>query len=243
MLGKRLVSIVVVNLFLITYLFGISVSHSWASNISDYFPLNSGDSWTYLKDGYKTYTRNVLPGIFYVNGAPTKIIASPDNMKVYASNDMNGVRRHKETGSINEDGTNYNFTSIFSPPVFYSSLNANIGDKFNSTGSFSLTISGIGTYTLEYSSTTKIVGYETVTVPYGTFSTIKINNNLQLYGYIGGSWFSWTRSSDIWSAKYLGAVKDITTDDGLTTTEVLTNTNIIPPADRGMPWLLLLLGD
>lgn len=243
MVGKRFVSFVVVNLFLITCLLGISVRHSWASNISDYFPLNSGDSWTYLKDGFKTYTCNVLPGTFYVNGAPTKIITYPDNISVYASNDMNGARRHKETGVINEDGINYNYTGIFSPPVFYSSFNANIGDKFNSTGSLSLTISGIGTYTFEYSSTTKIVGYETVTVPYGTFSTIKINSTLQFYGNIEGSWFSWARSSDSWFAKYLGAVKGITTDDGVTTTEVLTNTNIILPASSAMPWLLLLLDD
>ncbi|MEA3546286.1 MAG: hypothetical protein U9R66_01375, partial [Thermodesulfobacteriota bacterium] len=119
------------------------------------------------------------------------------------------------------------------------------GDRFNSTGSVSMTISGIGTYTLEYSSTTQIVGYETVTVPYGTFNTIKTNDTLQIYGDLEGSWFSWTMSSDSWLAQYLGPVKEITTDDGVTTTTVLTNTNIILPADsdsgRGLPWLMLLL--
>ncbi|MEA3546322.1 MAG: hypothetical protein U9R66_01555 [Thermodesulfobacteriota bacterium] len=93
------------------FVLGISVRHSWAINASDYFPLNSGDSWTYLEDGYKTYTVRVLPGTFYVNGAPTKMITFSDcNTQGYVSNDTKGVRRHKETGTINEDGTNYNIT-------------------------------------------------------------------------------------------------------------------------------------
>ena len=105
-------------IFFIIFVLGIPVTHSWAINTSDYIPLNSGDSWTYLEDGYKTITNYVLPGTFYVNGYPTKITASSvDSTQIYSSNDINGLRRHKETGAINVNGTNYNYTVIFSPAM------------------------------------------------------------------------------------------------------------------------------
>ncbi len=122
-------------------------------------------------------------------------------------------------------------TMVLTPPLVHAYPTANIGDQINSSGTVSMTFSGFGTYQLSYSHTTTILGYETVTVPYGTFDTLKTSDYFSISGYIEGEWFSSVSSGYSWSAEYIGEVKYYYVDEDTTDTGVLVSTNITLPPD------------
>jgi len=227
-MGKTIVSI----LFFLQILAG----QSWAIEMSNYFPLNSGDSWTYLENGSK-YIDTVLDGTYPLDGSLTKIISSSsvnnpgDNSQAYFSNDFYGIREHKSIGNISIDGHLVMTMVVLNPPVIYAYPITNIGDQINTSGTVSMTIDLIGTYQLNYYYTTKFLGYETVTVPFGTFNTLKTSYYLSMSGYIEGQWVSSVSTGYSWLAEYLGEVKYYDIIDDTTYTGVLVDTNITLPPD------------
>jgi hypothetical protein len=80
----------------------------------------------------------------------------------------------------------------------YTYQTANIGELIYSSGSLDLTFSGIGTFYLDYNSTTKIVEFENISVPLRNFKAIKIQQSFTISGYIGDEYVSETETSTSW---------------------------------------------
>lgn len=220
------------TIFSIIFIVEILAGQSWAIDMSNYFPLDSGNSWTYLENGNQYIIDTVLDGTYPLNGSATKIISSSeDNSKNYFSNDSYGIRQHKMVLSDYLNGQYTTITAVLNPPFVHAYPTANIGDKVNTSGTVSFTISGLGTYLLNYHGNSAILGYETVTVPYGTFDTLKISDDLTISGYIEGEWFSSVSSGYSWFAEYIGEVKYYYVDEETTDTGVLVDTNVTLPPD------------
>jgi len=145
----------------------------------DYYPLHTGNSWTYLIDGVTSDTDTVLSGTVNVNGIATKRIqTSSDGSLVFYTNDVNGLRLHKAV----LDGDSVTFI----PPARSLHPEINIGDVITSSGTASFYLPGYGTYPLNYTATISVLVAETVTVPLGTYPAIKIQYSTTITGTIEG---------------------------------------------------------
>lgn len=68
---------------------------SFAIQTAPYFPIESGDSWTYQGNG-GSFTRTVLPDVVTINGLATKPLADDNGFINYFSNDSFGIRLHRQ---------------------------------------------------------------------------------------------------------------------------------------------------
>ena len=87
----------------------------------EYFPLQSGNQWTYQLNGNATLTETdtVLDGTVLVNGVATKAVQVSDGAIEYYTNDSNGLRLHRafEPPMDFGDGVLRSATLTFSPPL------------------------------------------------------------------------------------------------------------------------------
>jgi PKD repeat protein len=201
---------------------------------SEYFPLESGMSWNYQQNGL-SYTQSVLPGNEYINGIATKavILSEPgySDSTVNYSNNETGIIEHKEyyPNAFYFEGVGYvDLTIILTPPIKIVNATATIGETINSSGTANLTFSGVGTFPLNYNSTSKIVQFENITVPLGSFIAVKIQWSLTISGYIDGEYITSTGTNILWLAKYVGIVKSIFIEDGFQSTSELVTINFKP---------------
>lgn len=74
---------------------------------------------------------------------------------------------------------------------------ANIGDKLVSSGIVDVLVPGVGLFPLSYTSTATIVAEERITVPAGTFDTIRFTLTLRVFGNIQGNAFDETSRSPL----------------------------------------------
>lgn len=213
---------------------------------TDYLPLNSGNSWTYSITGpYGAYTETVtvLPGTTEINGVATKAIkysGGPDDQAIeYWTSDQQGIRLHGGYIPMTEAGP---ATLTFEPPVVYASRIMNIHDTVYSSGNARFVFDYYGTFILNYESSSTLEGTETVTVPAGTYETIRTRESDRIYGSILGESFEESSSGGTWLAKYIGEVKGTDKDDIGTEVEVLIRTNVKQRATVPfLPFLQLLL--
>jgi len=204
-------------------------------NSSEYFPLESGMAWTYLEDGVNSVTVSVVPGVDeYINGVATKVLQSiggedSGSTTNYSSN-ADGISEHKEySPDVFVEGVGFqNITVILAPPMKLANAVMTATDLIQSSGSVSFTFSGLGTFPLNYDSTTRFAQLETVTVPFGSLATIKIQNSLTISGSINNQYISTTATRTFWLARYIGVVKAISTVDGVQSTMELTHLNFAP---------------
>jgi len=214
--------------------------------VADYLPLNSGNSWTYSVTGpYGTYTETVtvLPGTTEINGVPTKAIkfsgGLDDQTIEYWTNDQLGIRLHGGYVPYSDAGPG---TLTFEPPIVYASRTMNIGEPVFSGGNVRLVFDNYGTFILNYESSSTLEGVETVTVPMGTYETVKIRDSDRIYGSILGEPYEDASSGSTWFVKYIGEVKETDEDDSGTEVYVLISTNVKPgPTAPVLPFLQLLL--
>lgn len=201
---------------------------------SEYFPLESGMVWTHLEDGLNTITLSVLPGSELVDGVLTKVVQQTggegSGTTVNYSNDANGIREHKEfSPHVFIDGLGfYDISVVFNPPMKYANATSTIGDLINSTGTAYFTIIGIGTFPLNYNSSSKITQFENITVPLGSMTTIKLQYSLTISGFIFGEYISSTVTVTYWLSKYVGIIKAISVIDGEQSTSELIAINFQP---------------
>jgi hypothetical protein len=146
-----------------------------------YFPIQSGNFWTYQVNG-SNVTTMVLPGTVDVNGAATKAFQDDDGFTNYFTNDANGVRFHRQfvpNVFIEGLGT-VDVTITLSPPVRLISALSNTAATLNSTGTaFAMTSTG-ETASVDYSAGYAVQGFESITVPKGTFTALRIQGTLRL---------------------------------------------------------------
>jgi hypothetical protein len=213
---------------------------------SEYLPLESGNSWTYSVTGpYGRYTETVtvLPGTTDINGVPTKAIkysGGPDDQSIeYWTSDQQGIRLHGGYAPNTELGP---ATLAFEPPLVYASSTMNIHDTVSSSGNARFVFDYYGTFMLNYESSSTLEGTETVTVPAGTYETVRTRDSDRIYGSILGEPYEDVSSGGTWLAKYIGEVKGTDEDDNGTEVEVLISTNVKPrPTAPFLPFLQLLL--
>ncbi|MDD5298369.1 MAG: choice-of-anchor D domain-containing protein [Rhodocyclaceae bacterium] len=195
-----------------------------------YMPLADGNSWAYLKDGVAE-TQTVQPGTYWINGAATKMVQQSSGDRTYATNDASGIREHMDyVASVYVQGYGYtSATQTLNPPIRRADAETSIGATVYQSGTDTLTYAGIGSFPLSYYWTSTIAGYETVTVPAGTFTALRVDSSLLVYGYIGGSYVSVNGTDSTWVVANLGSVKSVNTTNGVTETRVLTSSNLLRP--------------
>jgi hypothetical protein len=179
------------------------------SDAREFFPLDDGNEWTYLKNGSTSTTEVVVPGTVFINGAATKRVQSSDGSVSYYTNDANGVRLHRqfEPGVDFGDGNLRNFTVTYRPPLQFAARQASVGDVINGAGTVTAVISGLGTFSLSYTFMSEIEAEEQVSVPLGTFLAVRDKLTLTLDGTIRGQPAGGQEVDTVWLTRYLGPVK------------------------------------
>ena len=216
--------------------------NAYGVTVSDYLPLDDGNTWSYRStgtDGVYEETDTVLPGTTIINGVETKAVKTtggPDSgMIVYITNDEYGIRAH--AGYFPSEGWIY-----YEPPLVLANRTMNLGEAVNSSGVVRLVLFGYGTYYLNYESSNTIEAVETVTVPAGSYETIRSYSTERIYGYLLGEWFELNQISTDWDARYIGGIKGIYHDsDGSTNERLLISTNVQPPPAKPKPFFLPFL--
>ncbi len=183
------------------------------ADISGFFPLSPGASWTYLQNGATPVTRSVT-GTAMVGTSLTTVVHGTDDggNDVYWTSDANGIRDHREVYGPSDNVT-------FSQPLTLASPQPVFGTTVFSGG----TATGIvdvpppTPFSFPYTLAVTPFGIETVTVPAGTFKAIKNQSTFSIPA-IGAS------STQInWVAANVGPVKDVI--DGVDTF-ALTGTSL-----------------
>jgi hypothetical protein len=198
-----------------------------SATVKPFFPLESGDEWTYrdsVNPGETTRT-TVLTGTVSVNGVSTKAMENLDpdgNYTNYMTNDENGIRLHRQ----DFDGDSV----IFSPPAVFMTAIAQLGQQVTSSGTARLTTQG-QTFNINYNATGRVLGTETVSVPVGVFETYKVEITLNLNGTINGQVIDETEIDLLYLAEHVGAVRITQTLQGTTDMEELTSVFIDHDSD------------
>jgi len=213
-------------------LFVLSLLSTGAAALSSapYMPLADGNSWTYLKDGVLE-TQTVQPGSYWVNGVATKLVRHSNGDETYATSDSAGIREHKDfVASIYIQGYGYTSGSqTLNPPIKHADAETSIGATVYQSGVDTFVYTGIGSFPLSYSWSSTIVGYETVSVPAGTFNALKISEVLVVSGYVGSTYVQVNGTNTVWAVANLGSVKSVNITNGVTETRVLSSSNLLRP--------------
>ncbi len=191
--------------------FSASPAVAQVFNMSEYFPLQSGNEWTFQKNGNATVTETdtVLNGTVLVYGVATKALQDSDGLVQYYTNDSNGVRLHREFAPPMDlgDGVLRSATLTFSPPLQLAAAQTSVGDTISGNGTATFFIAGLGTFPLNYAITSTIEIEEHVSVPLGNFLAVKVKRTLTVTGSILGQPFNETVIDNLWTAKHVGPVK------------------------------------
>lgn len=164
-----------------------------------YYPLKTGNKWTYQVNGGASVTQRVLTGTATINGIPTKRILDKEGDIAFVTNDRYGYRLHRL-----KMGADY---VTFSPPIKYTAPQIRIGDVQSSSGTARMYLKGYGTFDFNYRMTSRVVSMDVVSVPLGTFPAVKLRQNLRIWGTVQGVTIDeWAGGTD-WLAKDFGPVK------------------------------------
>lgn len=142
-----------------------------AGSIGQYHPLRSGTFWTYRYPDGSLYTMRVLPGTTIVNGVATKAIEDTDGYTQYLSEDNGNVFVHGQIYAPSGGFTLYTPPiKIFATPQYFEQTLFSSGVAHTPYGDF------------PYASSFRVPIFETVTVPRGTFWTIRQEGNITFGG-------------------------------------------------------------
>jgi hypothetical protein len=196
---------------------------AWAFASSGYFPLQTGNTWTYQKNGVPGYSETVQPATTNINGVDTKGFQDSDGIVDFFTNDSNGIRQHRSADP------SVSTTITYSPPIQSADAEASVGQTVNSSGTATVDVAGVGTFVLSYTSSSTVEAFETITVPAGTFDTVRLQTSLIISGTILGQDFNDTETQTLWLGNNIGVIKSVNVDADGTDTLLLTGTNVIPP--------------
>lgn len=196
---------------------------AFGETLTDYFPLEDGNSWTYRDTG-PGYTLNMTEtvlGTVVFNGRSTKAVQSsggPDGVEYeYVTNDIHGVRFHgflfPTEGRV-----------LLEPPAIIAGRTMDVNETVESNGRATFIFFETGTALLDYEVSSTFQGYETVTVPAGMYETIRLRSSLRVYGKIGDERFDDTQTSIDWFAKNIGIIQS--QSEGEQEQRVLLRTNV-----------------
>jgi hypothetical protein len=188
-----------------------------------YFPLQSGNSWTYLANGVVSETATVLPGTTLVNGVATKARQESSGATDYFTNDGSGIRLHRqfEPGVFIPGLGTVDLTVTFNPPILIANAMTDIGQTVDSSGTADTNLGS-----LTYNASFTVQAFDNVATPLRNFAVVRIQGEIELCD--GGTCESVTEN--LYVARNVGVVKEIEVD-GSTDTLELSGTNLTPESD------------
>ena len=207
---------------------------------ADYDPIAPGNSWTNTRDGV-VVTDTVLAAPATINGYVSTVVQSSNGDISYDLHDANGIQTTGDSTSVTIP--NYGATTqtmTFSPPMRLLPYDATLGVTYASSGTVSLVYAGIGTYALKYAIQSTPIGFESVSVPAGTFNALKLQSVLSISGSINGTPLNVSSTVTTWLAIQVGAVQSqsTVTSNGVTTSHntTLNAYNVFVPVTTPSPF-------
>jgi len=159
--------------------------HGRHVDMTQYFPLAQGSEWQYLANGLYPFSCQIPFSFLVVNHAKTQsLICQGDGSKQNYSNDAQGIRLHRifyPKLQIPRLGAR-KATLIANPPIVMSEANALIGQSFYTDGEFRASIAGLGIASIPFSATHTVQGYDTITLPAGSFEVIVVEGSISIGG-------------------------------------------------------------
>ena len=99
-----------------------------------------------------------------------------------------------------------------------------------------------GTFPLNYAATSEVKALETVSVPAGTYETVRISDLTNMNGKFQNDTIDYSEWGDTWLAKHIGIIKQTIYDnDGGAEEWVMISTNVKSPRGTYLPFLPLFL--
>jgi len=207
------------NVGLDNFRFSHDVEVDTSVGSGEYFPLESGDQWTYQSSNSSfswTDTTTVMPGTATVNGIATKMVqtqGSQGTETYYYTSDGNGIRLHRQVKAGQ--------TVSFSPPIRLADVSAALGQSLSTSGTAALVIPQ-GTFNLSYTAVAVIPSFVTTAAPAGHFDTVKAETTVTLSGSVLGQPVDETEVNTYWFARHIGPVRRTVVASGLNVTSELT---------------------
>jgi len=177
-----------------------------AIQISEYFPLGQGDTWTYREEDLELTIR-IISGTENIGGVEAiKVIDEDEDYNLFTIS--NGIIMYKIYDADDISGCGWSMR-IFNPPVTIVPAEITIG----STYTFNTTINYIECTGISESASgsveTTIEGFEDVTIPAGTFKDSLKLKMVMTWSFPNNQVH--VNENLIWLVKGLGEVKSITT--------------------------------
>ncbi len=198
---------------------------AWSS--TEFVNLETGTQAVFLEDGAISSTEQVQSGTVLVNGVATKrvrTVAGPDlGWEDFLTNDGSGFRGHRSVAPPpDSDGFLFNTPFVSLPGTF------STGQSFaQNDATATYFYPGVGSFPMQYDVSSLVVGVETVVVPAGTFTALRVDSTLVITGTIFGEFVSTSSTGSDWYVRHLMAVKSAGTIDGEPYTTELTSHNVV----------------
>ena len=173
--------------------------------IAEFLPLQAGNKWTYRENALTNHTVTVLPGTTIINGTATRALSDSDGTASYYTNDSNGIRLHRETTVENE---------TLSPPWLMVGPVAALGQTFSGSGLATVVSPVNGTMHLNYTGSITVSNTEQISVPAGTFNSVRLNGTLSLSGTVNGQFIQVIEYIEYWTVEHIGPVRQSLNIDG-----------------------------
>lgn len=212
-----------------------------AMDVLDYYPLGTGDSWTYSVSRFESgigetsysETQTVQPATTSIYGVATKrrlTTSGPDEGSVsYETSGALGVRLHRAFApNVPTPWGPRNLLASYSPPAKLANGSLAMGEQVDSSGNYFLQVSGVATYNLTYAMTSWVGQHpEWVTVPAGRFETVLLETTLEVQGSVAGQVFALAATERSWLAAGIGEVRLSYVSDQISSIAELTSTNLV----------------
>lgn len=145
---------------------------------ADLFPLIPGATYSYLVNGADALAVVARSTSEDVNGVPTMVLDHTPTFgqENYTQDNVQGLAMHRVR--LTQDGIPTGVLNTFSPPLTFLSPLPVVGSMVTATGTALIEAAGFEPQTVAYSGTATAAAVETITVPAGTFDTLRIESAL-----------------------------------------------------------------
>lgn len=147
---------------------------------ADYYPLRQGDRWSGSKDG-SLITETVSDSYRSKSGGHGGVVYSNRGDRKYVLNDAVGLRYVGGT-TISTTADSRSVSINLDPPFIALAAEASLGQLVVSEGN-AVHMIGVDRYSyLGYTGSSMPVRFETITVPAGTFTALRVEQQIRIYG-------------------------------------------------------------
>ena len=225
-------------LYLAFLLLAISNS-AFAIDLRTYVPSTPGNQWSWTNSNDGTNKTSTLGSPVTL---PSGVVAIPSTTidsgrsgisVTYSTVDAKGLRRWQEYASeiFVPDYGNTSLTLILSPGMVLAPANVSIGSTYTSKGKANFKYTNGVSVNLNYTSSTQVVGFETVSNNSGTqsWSALKTIFSFTVSGKVKGQFYTQSTVATSWLVDGLGAVQTYgPNESNVMEMWKLNYTNVIP---------------